>query len=163
MLVTISCSPLRTSLVSSATLLYRKQIILTTSMSVYYNTNSFFLRRISHLCSDCWSVQFINSEVLKFHCFMLLLNFVTSKYSYSEELFRLRTSIYKSLATVPALRCPALWLYWGIWLIYLSSLWKVFSVLLSFFAISNNNIHYLFPEICDLSGNFWSEAPFPVL
>ena len=37
---------------------------------------------------------------------------------------------------------------------YSSSLWKVFSVLLSFFLIFNNNIHYIFPEICDLPGNF---------
>ena len=69
------------------------------------------------------------------YCFMLLLNPITSKYSF----FR------------------------GLWLIYWSSFWKVLSVLLSFFSISNNNIHYLFPEICDSSVNFWSEAPFSVL
>ena len=41
------------------------------------------------------------------------------------------------LALLPAL------LYWGLWLIYSSSFWKAFSVLLSFFTISNNNIHFM--------------------
>ena len=52
-------------LVTSAPLLCRTQNILTLSMSVYYNTNSFFLRRFSPMhCLDghAWSVQFINQS-----------------------------------------------------------------------------------------------------
>ena len=53
-------------LVSSATLSCMTQNILTLPMLVYYNTNSFFLRHFS----------------LMFLTFVLLLNFITSKYSF---------------------------------------------------------------------------------
>ena len=43
-------------------------------------------------------------------------------------------------------------MYCGLWLIYSSSFWEVFSYLLSFFSISNNNIDYFFPKICEVSG-----------
>ena len=136
----ISCSSLRTSLVSSATLL-RKTLtfvmlnrfcslskkkstppVLKQTMSrwmecqpktdekcttflhyissfegtsyknLLYNTNSFFFWEVSLLRTDCWFVEFINQGfkclspsianffILKLHCFMLLLNSITSKY-----------------------------------------------------------------------------------
>ena len=139
------------------------------SVLVYYYTNIFFsVRSFSHLgrlmhwllvCSSWLIIEVLSELHFEFSLFRVLLIFITSKYSYSEELFRFGTSVSRSLATLPALRCAALWLYWEIWLIYLSNFC---SVLLSFLSISKINIHYLFPKICDLSGNFWSEAPFPV-
>ena len=74
--------------------------------------------------------------------------------------------LYCSSSLSSPLACSYSVLRWGLWLIYSSISWKGFSVLLSFlfcFTTSNNNIHYLFPEICDLSVNFWSEAQFSVL
>ena len=53
-----------------------------------------------------------------------------------------------------------LWLHWGLWPIYSSSFWKAFTFFSQFPTIKST---IFFPEICDLSGNFWSEAPFAVL
>ena len=57
---------------SSATLLCMTQNILTLSMLVYYNTNSFFLR--------CFSLMFLT--------FVLLCNFITSKYSFFRRIIQ---------------------------------------------------------------------------
>ena len=73
-------------LVRSATLSCKTQNILTVSMLVYYNTNIFFLRSFSpSLFSSSIKVSSVSKHnffILKFHCFMLLLNFITSKYSF---------------------------------------------------------------------------------
>ena len=71
-------------LVSSATLSCKKQNILTLSMLPLFS--------VSHLCIACWSVKFIKQGfkflaehtvfILKFYFFMLLLNFITFKYSF---------------------------------------------------------------------------------
>ena len=87
-----------------------------------------------------------------FCCFLILLlpNIVSS-----EVLFRYITCISGSLgsfliiniSSTPLAVYLALLsalLYWGLWLIYSSSFWKAFSVLLSFLSISNNNIHFIF-------------------
>ena len=138
----------------------------------YYNTNSFFQRSFSHFIMHWWLLdglfQFINNQGFKWTSFwsfiasccaliLLLPNIVSSK-----ELFRHGTSISRYISLILVSfpidifsRPCLLWLDWGLWLIYLRNFWKVFSVLISFFSISNNNILYLFPEICDLSGNFW--------
>ena len=53
-------------LVSSATFLCKTQNILTLSMIVDYNLNSFFLRSLSLLCTDTVGLfQFINNQGLK--------------------------------------------------------------------------------------------------
>ena len=66
-----------------------------------------FFWGVSHLCTDCWSVEFINQGlclaernffIWQFHCFMLLLNFITSKYSFFRRLFWY-TSICRCLAS----------------------------------------------------------------
>ena len=62
------------------------------------------------------------------------------------------------LSTVIVLRALVDLLDYFLFLVF----YYLFSVLLSFFSIPNNNIHYLFSEICDLSGDFWSETPFSV-
>ena len=63
------------------------------NVTVYQNTYSFFLRSFS-LAFMHWYVQFINQGfkcfrvnffILKFHCFMFLLNFITSKYSFFRQ------------------------------------------------------------------------------
>ena len=61
-------------------------------MLVYYNTNSFFLRSFNDAMAYPlhWSVHSVklqsvsddNFFILKFHCIMLLLNSVTSKYTF---------------------------------------------------------------------------------
>ena len=77
-------------LVSSVTLSCKTQYILTLSMLVYYKLNSFFLRNIRTyalpgclVCSPRFSAFLsYNFFILKFYCFMLLLNFITSKYRF---------------------------------------------------------------------------------
>ena len=63
------------------------------NVTVYQNTYSFFLRSFS-LAFMHWYVQFINQGfkcfrvnffILKFHCFMFRLNFITSKYSFFRQ------------------------------------------------------------------------------
>ena len=141
-------------LVSSATLSCMIQNILTLAMSVYYITNSAFLSFSMHALRGITAVlfQFINNQGFKSNSFwsfivsccslMLLLSNIVS----SEELFRY-TSIsgYTSLASwffvvfskhFFCCSSPACWLYWGLWLIYLSSFWNVFRILFSFSQFS---------------------------
>ena len=95
----ISCSPLRPFL--------HQQINVTFSMSVHYNTNSSFLRSFS-FATDLFSslikilsVSKHNFFIVKFHCFMFLLNFITSKNS-----FFFITYKYSYLGMVPVLNMP---------------------------------------------------------
>ena len=133
--MTISCSPLRTFLVSSTTLLCK------TKYFDYVNVSTTYTIR------DCQQITFVAINrfcPLRFLGSFLIINIPS-------------TSLAVYLGLLSAL------LYWGLWLIYWSSFWKAFSVSLSFFTISNSNILYLFPEICHLSDSLWSEAPFSVL
>ena len=75
-------------ILSSASLLCKTWNVSALSMLVYYNTNSCFLRSFL-VCTG--TIQFINKGfkcfwanffILKFHWFMLLLNFITPKYSF---------------------------------------------------------------------------------
>ena len=145
-------------LISSATLSSETWNISASSVLVYCYTNNFFLRSFSLMH---WSVQFINQGfkcfehnffILKFHSFMLFLNFITSKYSFFGRIIQVWYQyLYPSSWSVSSqIFPPFLWLcllrlYWGLWPIYSSSFWKVFSFLLSFFSISNDNILYFFP------------------
>ena len=76
-------------LVSSATLSCMTQNILTLSMLVYYNTNSFFLSfSLMHLLLVCSSsliikvLSEIHFEVSLFHVAFISFYFITSKYSF---------------------------------------------------------------------------------
>ena len=73
-------------IVSSVTLSCMKQNILTLSMLVYYNTNSLFLGfSLMHLllvCSNLLIAKVLIEIHFEFHCFKLLLSFITSKYSF---------------------------------------------------------------------------------
>ena len=77
-------------IVSSATLLHKTWNISTLSMLVY--TNNFFLRSVSlmpGLFSSLIKVLSVSKHtffILEFHCFMLLINFVTSKYSFFRKI-----------------------------------------------------------------------------
>ena len=107
-------------------------------------------------------IQFINQGfkcfgwtffILKFHCFMLLLNFITSKCSF------LKRIDYLSLVTLsPDMLSSCSVSLKTFLLIYWSSFWKIFSFLLSLSSIFNNSSHYVFHKIFDLSGNSWSVA-----
>ena len=64
-----------------------RQNISTLSIIVYYKTNSFFSDKfftyaLSGLFCSLIKVFEHNFFILKFHCFMLLLSFITSKYSF---------------------------------------------------------------------------------
>ena len=69
------------TVVSSATLSCKTQNVLTLSTLVYYNTNSFLWRSFSLIyCLTARSSLSFLIITLKLHCFMLLLNFITSNY-----------------------------------------------------------------------------------
>ena len=134
-----------------------RQNILFMSILVYYNTNTWLFWDVSHLLCTDWSVQFINqglsvSEQM-FHYFMLFLYFIDPKYSF------LRSYVWYQYFKI----CLVLaWSFPQKHFLYCYLALPALIVIVSFFSISNYNIHKLFPEICDLSGNFWSEAPFSV-
>ena len=83
----ISCSLLRASCRWQCNIIVRLSKtgnISDLSMSVYYNTNSFF-REVSQCLSSLILIKILNAfehNFLKVRCFMLLLNFTTSKYSF---------------------------------------------------------------------------------
>ena len=69
--------------------------------------------------------------ILKFYCFMLLLNFISSKYSFFRRISYIdMVSIFRDMSS----KCL---------LFMLATSSYLFSVLLSFFSISNNNIFFL--------------------
>ena len=109
-----------------------------------------------------------NFFILKFHCFMLLLNFITWKSFFFYSFFKQKgyldmvpvfpgkpssRFLVNFLVNIPsiALVLPPLTALVTLAICW-RSLWKYFSFLLYFFSIFNNNILYLFPETCDLSG-----------
>ena len=114
-----------------------------------------------------------NSSSRSFIVSCCSLIWVLANVASSEVLSRYSTSILRySLWSVscyihtfllpPLLWLCLLWLYWGLWFIYSCSFWKLFSFLLFFFSISNNNFLLLFPDFGDFSVNSWS-VPFPML
>ena len=100
MLVTIYCSSLRTSLSSSATLLYKKQIILTTSMSVYIIQIAFFWEEfLTYVVTAglfSWLILKFWSFIVSCCSLILLLPNIVS----SEGLFRYGTSISRCLINI---------------------------------------------------------------
>ena len=86
-LVTITHSPLKTSPYVQCNFIAEDMKYFNILQIINYNTNSSFLRSSSLMH---WSGSLIkilsvsdhNFFILKFHCFMTFLNFITSKYSF---------------------------------------------------------------------------------
>ena len=98
------------------------RVFLTLSMLIYYNTSNFSEKFLTDalpaglFCSlsiKVLSVSEHNFFILKFHCIMLLLNFITSKYS----LFRQSGGLFRNATSISRY----VWLVLGSFLINISS------------------------------------------